>query len=103
MSMSVRLTKDAQKSMAKIYKAYIDRRNNGESKDWARYFDKFNPSYEAFINEVKDDVRELKEAGLLNVSIHGGFEISFAGIVFMENQKADTIKEWLSFGAQFIP
>lgn len=101
--MDIRLTKDGKKSIAKIYKAYLDRKNNGESKSSARYFDKFNPSFEEFINSVKEDIGELKEAGFLNVSISGGFELSYSGIVYMENQKADTIKEWLSFGAQFIP
>lgn len=94
--MNTELTKSAKKSLAIIYKEYCQRLKNGQSKNQAIYFN-VPP------NEILDDKNELKNAGFIKTDIVGGIELTNHAIIFMENKTADTIKEWLSFGAQFIP
>ena len=50
-----------------------------------------------------DDLKELREAGAVKVDIGKNIDLENKAIIYMENLPADTIKGWLSFGAQFIP
>lgn len=101
--MDVILTKDAKKAIARIYKEYIRRKNEGQSKIQARYFDNYDMSQREFINSVWEDIPELKSQGMVKAYVTACFELTDKGIVYMENLKIDTIKEWLSFGAQLLP
>ena len=55
------------------------------------------------LHSVSEYKSELKNAGLISCDIVGGITIKDAAIVYMESKTINTIKEWLSFGAQFIP
>ncbi len=94
--MDIELTKSAKKSLAIIYKDYCQRLKEGIPKKQAIQF-KEKP------DGVSDDLKELKNAGFINVDILGDFELTDHAIIFMEHKTVETIKEWLSFGAQFIP
>lgn len=101
--MAVSLTKDAKKTIARIYNEYLRRRSEGQGKMQARYFDNYDMAQRVFINSVWEDIPELKAQGMVRAYVTACFELTDSGIVYMENIKAETIKEWLSFGAQFIP
>ena len=94
--MSVELTKSAKKSLAILYKEYCQRVNNGERKSRAITFENYSEN-------VADSRAELKRAGFICVDILGSIQLTDKAIIYMENEKIETIKEWLSFGAQFIP
>lgn len=94
--MNTELTKSAKKSLAIIYKDYCQRLKEGQAKNQAIQF-KEKP------DGVSDDLKELKHAGFVNVDILGNFELTDHAVIFMETKTVETIKEWLSFGAQFIP
>lgn len=101
--MTVSLTKDGKKTIARIYNEYLRRRSEGKGKMQARYFDNYDMAQRDFIKSVWEDIPELKAHGMVKAYVTACFELTDAGIVYMENIKAETIKEWLSFGAQFIP
>ncbi len=94
--MNVELTRSAKKSLATLYREYCQRLNAGQKKSQAVSF----PSYAESISE---DRNELKNAGFIRVDILGDISLTDKAIIYMENKTLDTIKEWLSFGTQFIP
>ena len=95
------LTRDAKKALATIYKAY-NRARKRRSKSSAVYFD--TESHDAAIDAaVSDSLAELSNAKYVKTDICGNYTLTDSGIIFMENLPVDTIKEWLSFSAQFIP
>ena len=100
--MDIELTKAGKKTIARVYKEYQNRIASGENKMQARYFDAYNPKHGEFIDSVWEDIPELKNQGFVKAYVTACFELTDKGIVYMENLTIDTIKEWLSFGAQFI-
>lgn len=101
--METRLTKDAKKSIALIYKAYEKRRKAGMKKSDAVYFDGCSIDTVELNRIVWEDCLELQNIGFITCDIVGGILLKDAAIVYMESKTTDTIREWLSFGAQFIP
>ena len=98
------MTKDAKKSLAKIYKTYQERRSHGMDKLNSKYFDPSDDQDTLELAEsVREDIPELKKIGFVKAYITGQFELQDQAIVYMENVKAETIKEWLSFGSNLIP
>ena len=98
------MTKDAKKSLAKIYKTYQERRSHGMEKLNSKYFDPSDDQETLELAEsVREDIPELKKIGFVKAYITGQFELQDQAIVYMENVKAETIKEWLSFGSNLIP
>ncbi|MFR1801739.1 MAG: hypothetical protein ACLSWS_06770 [Faecalispora jeddahensis] len=98
------MTKDAKKSLAKIYKTYQERRSHGMDKLNSKYFDPSDDQETLELAEsVREDIPELKKIGFVKAYITGQFELQDQAIVYMENVKAETIKEWLSFGSNLIP
>ena len=98
------MTKDAKKSLAKIYKTYQERRSHGMDKLNSKYFDPSDDQKTLELAEsVREDIPELKKIGFVKAYITGQFELQDQAIVYMENVKAETIKEWLSFGSNLIP
>lgn len=97
------LTRDAKKVLATIYKAYKSRRANGEAKSSAVYFDTESHDAATIDAAVSDSLAELSNAKYVKMDICGNYTLTDSGIIFMENLPVDTIKEWLSFSAQFIP
>lgn len=96
------LTKAAKKTLATIYKTYLTRKKSGSSKRSAVFFDASSADYKAMQPELDECAQELKSANYIKTFITGDFELTDAGIVFMENLPADTIREWLTLVAQFI-
>lgn len=102
--MSAIMTKDAKKSLAKIYKAYQERRSRGMDKLNSKYFDPSDDQETLELAEsVRSDIPELKKIGFVKAYVAGQFELQEQAIVYMENVKAETIKEWLSLGSNLIP
>lgn len=101
--MDVSLTKDAKHSLAIIYRAYEKRRKAGTDKHSAAYFDGLSDDSVEVNAAILADKSELRSAGMISCDIVGGVGLKDAAIIYMENRTSDTIKEWLSFGAQFIP
>lgn len=98
------MTKDAKKSLSKIYKTYQERRSHGMDKLNSKYFDPSDDQETLELAEsVREDIPELKKIGFVKAYITGQFELQDQAIVYMENVKAETIKEWLSFGSNLIP
>ena len=98
------MTKDAKKSLAKIYKTYQERRSHGMDNLNSKYFDPSDDQETLELAEsVREDIPELKKIGFVKAYITGQFELQDQAIVYMENVKAETIKEWLSFGSNLIP
>lgn len=93
---NIELTKEAKKALAVLYKEYTQRRKAGQRKDQATFFD-------VCPEEVREARLELTRAGFLQSFFLGGVSLTDSAIVFMENKLVETIKEWLSFGAQFLP
>lgn len=94
--MEIELTKSAKKSLATLYKEYCQRLKAGQKKSQAVSFENCNSS-------ITENQTELKRAGFIHVDILGNIKLTDKAIIYMENKTADTIKEWLSFSAQFIP
>ena len=92
------LTKSAKKSLAILYKEYCQRIKSGVRKADARRI--HAGEYPA---ELLDDLKELREAGAIKVDMGENIDLENKAVIYMENLPADTIKSWLSFGAQFIP
>ncbi len=98
--MEIELTKSAKKSIALIYKEYLRRIENGQRKVDAKDFEL--DTHPDLVKAVDDDRQELSGHDFIK-NYKRGFRLEDKAIVYMENKTADTIKSWLSFGAQFIP
>lgn len=94
--MDVELTKSAKKSLAVIYKEYCKRLKAGQEKTQAI---QFSPAPDG----VKPDVLELKHAEMVKADMLGNIQLTDRAIIYMENKGIETLKEWLSFGAQLVP
>nr|DAT52106.1 MAG TPA: hypothetical protein [Caudoviricetes sp.] len=94
--MEIELTRAAKKTLAVLYKEYRQRINAGMKKAQAI-------SFENCSKDILESRNELKTAGLVKVDILGNIQLTDKAIIFMEGKAWDTIKGWLSFGAQFIP
>lgn len=101
--MEIELTKEAKGAIAAIYSTYEARRKAGQSKNSATYFSYETTDGRDVCQKAEDSSQELKAAGLIKKDVLGGITLTDRGIIFMENKTANTIKEWLSFLAQFIP
>ena len=101
--MEIELTKEAKGAIAAIYSTYEARRKAGKSKSSAVYFSGDADDGMDVCHKVMDSAQELKAAGLIKMDVLGGITLTDRGIIFMENKTANTLKEWLSFLAQFIP
>lgn len=101
--MDIELTNDAKRSLAILYRGYKNRRKAGVPKSSAVYFSGTSEDSINITKAVSEDKYELKAAGLISCDIVGGITLKDAAIVYMESKTISTVKEWLSFGAQFIP
>lgn len=101
--MGIELTKSAKRSIAKLYKSYLDRLRSGENKAQAVFFNNEKSDQAELIRSIQEDVPELKKVGFVKMDITGCLTIQGEAVVYMENIAGNTLKEWLSFGAQFIP
>lgn len=106
--MDVEITKDAEKMLVALYKAYLGRRKDGQSKREARrfeddYFSSASPFSRLHPSDVDDTRLELAQCGLLKVYIGGDCELTDIAIVHLENRFKNGLSDVASFIAQFIP
>lgn len=102
------LTKDSDKLACIVYKTYLEKRKDGQSKANAKHFNfdfaavtpqlsKWNPS------DIEETLNELKRANLIKKYIDGGFALQDSFIVYMENRFKNGLSEVLDFINKLIP
>ena len=95
--------------MCLIYKAYLQKRKNGMSKNDACYFDASEdictdcPDINQI--DIDDALPELHSNGLIKCFVDGGFALNNEAIILMENRFKKGISEVISFikDLPFIP
>lgn len=108
----INLSKDAEKLICTVYKNYLEKRKNGIPKTTAKNLisshyihTHFLPSW-AF-KDIDDTCRELSRAGLLNCAwadnIAYHVEISYMGIIYLENRFKNGLKEVIGFLTEILP
>ena len=102
------LTKDADKMICCIYKTFLQRRKNGNSKSFARQFEENYFSTDKFLSswhndDLNDTLLEIARAGFVKIYIGGNFELTDQGIIYMENRFINGLKEVSDFVTKFIP
>ncbi len=102
------LTRDADKMICHIYKTFLLLRKDGIPKSQARrYADGYFKSNSAFSSWSSSDcdetMLELARAGLIKIYIGGNFDLTDAGIIYMENRFVNGLKELTDFISKFIP
>lgn len=105
--MDIKLTRDAEKVVAVLYKSYLERRKSGESKSDAkfcypdeirsRYLPKENP------DDFAETLNEVFRVFPCKRFVDGGLVIDDSLIVYMENRFKNGLMDVASFLAQFIP
>ena len=106
--MKVEITKDAEKMLVALYRVYLSRRKDGQSKQEARryndgYFVETDPFSKMHPTDVSDTQLELAQSGLLKVYIGGDCELTDHAIVYLENRFKNGLNEVIAFITQFIP
>ena len=101
------VTKDAEKMLCTLYKAYLERRKSGAPKQSARRFEAaYFPTTEPFASmdyrDVDDAKLELSRKGLLRVILGGDCDITDDALVYLDNRFKDGLVSVISFLAQFI-
>ena len=100
------LTRDADKTLCIVYKEYLSRRKNGDSKDSSCIFKSSNLSTlfpNTNMHDVNSNLNELTENDLIKRWIDGSFTLNSNAIVYMENRFKNGVKEVTDFIAKFIP
>lgn len=109
--MSIELTKSADRLVCLMYKTYLSRVKDGQSKLKARQFGSLQTFAPLLVpDEATEDVRmsciELRNAGLLHTVVASGriirIDLTDKGIYYLENRFKDGVIGVASFLAQFI-
>lgn len=87
----MQFTKDTSKVLASIYKIYLDRRKDGQSKEEAiRFNEDFYKDVKVLSTWLNSDIssaiHELSDAKFIKPNIIGGFRIENTLIIQMENR-----------------
>lgn len=104
--MEIKLSRDAQKVQAKLYKEYLEKRKGGIGKSVAREIsdDEIEKIFkDDNSDDVSDAINELKRNSLVNTDILGNVMLNDELIINMENRFKDNLTDVLSFLSQFIP
>ncbi len=106
------LSKDAKAVLYILYKEYLLRRKQGDSKSKARNFISAQYIHSTFfsdwrLEDVEDTIRELGRNNFLNNCYADNTiyhcELSDLALVTMENQKKETFLSIADFISKFIP
>lgn len=107
--LSMELTKDADKFLCVLYKEYLQRRKNGQSKSSSKEF-KSEELEKLFPDECSEDlmeyVAELQQAFNISVDILGGISLSDESLIFMENRFPNgiaSILDWMAKIKNAVP
>lgn len=100
-------TKDTSKVLVSIYKMYLERRKEGQSKTVAKQFDfefyKDVPCLSSWSeDDVCDSLSELSNSGFIKEYISGDFEIQNALIIQMENRFKNGLSDVTKYLADII-
>lgn len=102
------LSKDADKLVCSIYKAYLTKRKSGINKVASRNFEfpeiqslKICSSWSA--DDIKSTVAEISRAGFGTMYYSGGFIANDHFIIYMENRFKNGFSEVTDFISKFIP
>ena len=82
------LTKDADKVLCVIYKEYLEKRKSGVDKSSAKCFVfDFPDSKQVKMKhvDISETVCELSRLDMVTLYIDGGYKLTDAAIVYMEN------------------
>lgn len=109
--MEIKLTKEAGKLLAVMYKEYLSRRKEGQGKGSAKYFDwmylaGLTPISAWPEGDLSDALNELKRHGLATVYITGDCELSDDAIAILEDRFVDglvAVTAYVSQLMQIIP
>ena len=102
------ITKDADKLICSLYKAYLSRRRDGLDKTNAKHYSyseikSLKPFDTWSDTDVKATIAELSRAGFGKMYLDGGFMANDDFIVYMENRFKNGLKEVSDFISKFIP
>lgn len=102
------ITKDSEKIICYIYKMYLERRKNGESKAESRRFeiDFYKSDKDLskwYDSDISDCILELARNGYIKVYIGGDFDILDQTIVYMENRFKNGLSDVLDLISKFVP
>ena len=104
--MDVKLSKDADYVICRIYETYLDSRQRGTTKDKAKYLGSSKSIAGRNLNDwqwadVDDTCRELGRAGLLEIMYadNMAYEVYLndAAIIYMEGRFGNSIKKVLEY------
>ena len=106
------MTKESKRLLYYMYKAYLDNRDRGFSRDDARCFGDFTSIRDSFapessVQDVGDCLRELRHYDY--VLLDDGDDdadfcvLTYEGVDLMEQLPRDTIKSFADFITKFIP
>ena len=106
--MDLKLTKEADKLLAVMYKEYLEKRKHGLSKSDSRefeayYFDKIATFSSWPAGDLSDSMNELRENGLIKMYIDGSCSLNEIAIATAEDRLKDSVVAGGSYLAQFIP
>lgn len=101
------LTKDADKMLCIIYKQYLSKIQNGNSKTASNEFEEdFYKDDKLLSNWHPDDVTttllELGRKSYLKIYIGGSFNLTDRAIIYMENRFKKGLTELIDFISKFI-
>ena len=103
----MQFTKDTSKVLTVIYKMYLERRKNGQSKSSAKNFDlEFYKGISCLSSWSEDDITdslsELRKANFIKEYISGDFVLQDALIIHMENRFEIGLSEVAKYLANLI-
>lgn len=101
------LTKDADKMLCIIYKQYLNKVEDGNSKTASREFkEDFYTSDRTLSHWQEDDIAtfliELGKKGYLKIYFGGNFFLTDKAIIYMENRFKKGLSEVVDFITKFI-
>mgnify|MGYP004695670755 CR=1 FL=1 len=99
------LTKDTYKDLCLIYKAYLEKRKSGISKEQSMYFEDNDDSLEitGSYDDFYSSLCELKSNQLIKLYVDGGFQLTPSAISLMENRFKKGISEVIDFILDIVP
>lgn len=105
--METKLTKEADKLLAYLYRTYKKRRDSGCSRDSAVEFESqflygCSCCYEWIRSDVDSVIRELHDAGLVRTDILGNVELSMGTIAELEREPIDKLKERFGSASEIV-
>lgn len=105
--MEIKLTKEADKLLAVMYREYLARRKEGQGKQSAGRFDDMylaglSPISAWPSEDLSCALNELEEAGLAKVYITGDCELTDAAVAIMEDRFTDGLAAVAGYLVQLI-